>query len=994
MVKKDTKSNNEVNKYLELTRTAKDKYGEKTLVFYQVGSFYEVYALEDPITKELTGSNISDFSRLCDMKITKKSNMKPINGKNIVMAGEPLHGNPERKIRKLVENGYTVPIYQQDPTVPNIRSLAHVESPGTEVNIDNDIISNNTMCLWINSREKTMINKNSFIVFGMCCIDVCTGSVNLYEYTKPMVKRNQSTIYDSLERFYQIHDPSELIIIHNFHNPESIDELIQFTGIHCVKIHSIHVNDTNSIHNTAITNSCSQIYQQSVLEKYYQIPDFSVFSETYYLDTQPIATQAYCFILDFIFAHNANLVKNLSEPFTENLETNLLLGNHSLCQLNIINIEKIKGQFSGIVNLLNKTKTPMGKRLFRQQILHPITDVDYLNQEYQITEYIIDNWETFESIRKNLSQFKDLEKLYRKIVLNRVSPCELALLYENIGLIIQLNSNLSTDPTLHSYISAKISDINNLESNCASLRKMLDSNVDIDKAANITSTIHFDENFFQKKVNTEIDITQKNIDENNKELLAIKAFLNKCICSIEKRGNTTDFVRIHTTEKSPLSLITTQKRTTFIDAALKKVDFIKHPEFEKVFDGISYKKNTSNNRQIQSPKLFEIYNTIFYSREKMRELLKDEFKSFIGKLQETDKQIHQFVQYISLLDVIINKAYFAIKNNYTRPTIIKEKTKSFFDAKQLRHPLIEKIQRNETYVPNDLYLGFDNRDGVLLYGTNAAGKTSFIKSLGIAVIMAQSGCFVAASKFTYKPYTSIYTRILGNDNLFKGLSTFQVEMCELNTILRNADENSLILGDELCSGTEITSGIALVTSGIQELNNKKCSYIFATHLHHLTQINHITKLERLVFKHMSVEYNRGEDELIWTRILEDGPGDDMYGLEVCKSLGMPVKFLERAFELRLEIRPEKIGILSQKKTKYNSKKIKGVCEMCGSKGVDVHHLMPQVLADKNGFINHIHKNHPANIVNICKICHDNETVSKTLRRKTKTTNGNKFFTIE
>ena len=142
MVKKDTKSNNEVNKYLELTRTAKDKYGEKTLVFYQVGSFYEVYALEDPITKELTGSNISDFSRLCDMKITKKSNMKPINGKNIVMAGEPLHGNPERKIRKLVENGYTVPIYQQDPTVPNIRSLAHVESPGTEVNIDNDIISN------------------------------------------------------------------------------------------------------------------------------------------------------------------------------------------------------------------------------------------------------------------------------------------------------------------------------------------------------------------------------------------------------------------------------------------------------------------------------------------------------------------------------------------------------------------------------------------------------------------------------------------------------------------------------------------------------------------------------------------------------------------------------------------------------------------------------------------------------------------------------------
>ena len=201
MGKKKSTSENEVGKYLQITKEAKAKYGEKTLVFYQVGSFYEVYALEDPITKERTGSDIDEFSRICDMKVTPKSNLKPIDGKIIVMAGEPLHGNPERKIRKLVENGYTVPIYQQDPTVKTIRTLTHVESPGTEVNVDSDIISNNTMCLWINSREKTMINKNPFLVFGMCCVDVCTGSVNLYEYKKSIVKRNQSTIYDSLERF-------------------------------------------------------------------------------------------------------------------------------------------------------------------------------------------------------------------------------------------------------------------------------------------------------------------------------------------------------------------------------------------------------------------------------------------------------------------------------------------------------------------------------------------------------------------------------------------------------------------------------------------------------------------------------------------------------------------------------------------------------------------------------------------------------------------------
>jgi DNA mismatch repair protein MutS len=375
----------------------------------------------------------------------------------------------------------------------------------------------------------------------------------------------------------------------------------------------------------------------------------------------------------------------------------------------------------------------------------------------------------------------------------------------------------------------------------------------------------------------------------------------------------------------------------------------------------------------------------------MKVILKDEYKSFIRVLQETDKQMNQFVQYISLLDVIINKAFIAIENNYCRPFICDDREKSFLDAVQLRHPLIEKLQKNETYVPNDLYIGCKKQDGVLLYGTNAAGKTSFIRSMGIAVIMAQAGCFVAATEFHYKPYNAIFTRILGNDNLFKGLSTFQVEMCELNTILKQADENSLILGDELCSGTEINSAIALVTSGIEELNDIKASYIFATHLHKLTKLDEILSIERLVFKHMSVIYEKSTDELIWTRILENGSGNDMYGLEVCKSLQMPAKFLERAFKLRLKLLPEKQGTLTMKKSRYNANKLKGKCELCDASGVDIHHLMPQEMADNKGFIDHIHKNHPANIVNICKACHLKETKNKTYRRKVKTCNGMKLM---
>ena len=145
MPKKNTTTRNksEAEKYLELTKKMKLRYGEKTIVFYQVGSFFEVYALEDPVTHEYHGSNIEDFSRLCDMNIAAKSNMKDINGMKVVMAGEPMHGNPEKKIQILVENGYTVPVWEQDEKVPSIRRQTHIESPAITNYFNNQIITNN-----------------------------------------------------------------------------------------------------------------------------------------------------------------------------------------------------------------------------------------------------------------------------------------------------------------------------------------------------------------------------------------------------------------------------------------------------------------------------------------------------------------------------------------------------------------------------------------------------------------------------------------------------------------------------------------------------------------------------------------------------------------------------------------------------------------------------------------------------------------------------------
>ena len=128
--------------------------------------------------------------------------------------------------------------------------------------------------------------------------------------------------------------------------------------------------------------------------------------------------------------------------------------------------------------------------------------------------------------------------------------------------------------------------------------------------------------------------------------------------------------------------------------------------------------------------------------------------------------------------------------------------------------LIEQLLSDQIYITNDIEFN-DSQLGMLLYGTNAVGKTSCIRAIGMIIIMAQAGLFVPATTFTYSIYNKLFTRILGNDNLFKGLSTFAVEMIELRSILKMADNNSLVLGDELCSGTESTSALSIFTAGVK-----------------------------------------------------------------------------------------------------------------------------------------------------------------------------------
>ena len=321
------------------------------------------------------------------------------------------------------------------------------------------------------------------------------------------------------------------------------------------------------------------------------------------------------------------------------------------------------------------------------------------------------------------------------------------------------------------------------------------------------------------------------------------------------------------------------------------------------------------------------------------------------------------------IDLFASHAKLSIEYGYVCPQLSREtdNDRSFVEAYDIRHPLVERIQTDIPYVANDIKL---SENGMLLYGTNACGKSTLMKSVGISIVLAQAGFFVPCSKFIYSPYTQIFTRILNNDNLFQGQSSFAVEMSEMRSILVRANEKSLVLGDELCSGTEHISAISIVSAGLKWLSNLKCSFIFTSHLHQLMDIPMITELENLSVYHLKILYDEERDLLIYDRKLENGSGPAIYGLEVCKAMGLDKSFISDARKIQLMISGENPTLIHHKQSHYNSSVMVDACQICEKKGqLETHHIKEQKDADEHGMIGSHHKNISHNLVTLCHDCH-------------------------
>ena len=621
-----------------------------------------------------------------------------------------------------------------------------------------------------------------------------------------------------------------------------------------------------------------------------------------------------------------------------------------------------KGKNESLLSVCNLCVTPMGRRLFKERLLYPSLDKSVIEKRYDMIDlYRKDDF--YVEVIKIMRKIADLEKSLRKMGLNMLQSNDFfsdTLSYDYIVKLLDL-------------FKERKDIIENYDNNCITFfEEFYNSCKNTFIFHNLSQTTVLHKSMFQKEINIDLD----NYDNLSVHYHNIFEIVAKRLSKLLDGSETS--VKVDFDERNDWFLYCTNKRAISFKDRVKNMNgknihvdssFNKEiPSFKE--SDFTYKKKDASSTIIQTNYTKDISKKLINVQDNIKKINSKLWSIKIRELYDKyNIPLKGFYKILSEMDVSSCSAKLSIQNGYYRPNII-ESNKSFIDCECIRHPIVERIHTETEYVTNDIHLGKENeKDGILLFGTNACGKSTLMKSVGLNLIMAQAGLFVASRKFNYYPYSQIFTRILNNDNIFRSQSSFAVEIQELKSILKRSDSNSLVLGDELCSGTESISAISIITTGLKELCQRKTSFIFTSHLHQLNKIEEIQELKNLEIFHLKIDYNRETNTLIYDRKLEKGSGPSIYGLKVCEAMGLSKEFISHAKKIqnKLEGNIRNDTKLSQ----YNTDVFMDYCNLCNEKNVDLetHHIKDQQYADKNKMIDHHHKNIKHNLVPLCKECH-------------------------
>ena len=541
--------------------------------------------------------------------------------------------------------------------------------------------------------------------------------------------------------------------------------------------------------------------------------------------------------------------RNLShfqEVVIKEKEQYLEMDIHTKRNLELTECLRTKERTYSLLWLLDNTKTAMGSRKLKYFIENPLLDINKINKRYDIVSKLLEEFILAEELRNDLYEVYDLERLCGKLSFGSANGKDL----------LQLKASLKVLPS----IKEKLEKIG-----------------------------------FYEKITTMsdlYDLLEKSIYEEPpntiKEGYLIKDGYSSELDELKdlSRGGK-DFISRFETEE--------RERTGIkgLKVGFNKV-FGYYIEISKsylnmVTDDMGYirKQTLANCERFINPILKEKEDLILSSEDKIINLeynlfieIRDKCKEYIPELQRTAKVISE-------IDVLSSFALVSEKYNYIRPIIT---TGNEIKVLNSRHPVVERVLKGEEYVPNDIVMD-NNTDILLITGPNMAGKSTYMRQLGIIAIMAQIGCFVPAEEATLPIFDKIFTRIGASDDLVSGESTFMVEMMEASRAIKYATRNSLILFDELGRGTATFDGMSLAQAILEYVANKiKCKTLFSTHYHELTDME--KNIPNLKNKHVSAVEENGN--ITFLHKVKDGSVDKSYGINVAKLAGLPDEVIDRA----------------------------------------------------------------------------------------------------
>lgn len=630
-------------------------------------------------------------------------------------------------------------------------------------------------------------------------------------------------------------------------------------------------------------------------------------------------------LIQFSYEHSRNTkIHNISKIY-----------NNDKCTLFYNTAEQLNLQ--DLYNKINKTLSIPGKKLLHHLIYNPITNIDKLNQSYSVVEQLR---EKYDNIRSNLKQIKNIESYICQLQSNNYNPTNISLLCQSIihscrvihqfKKISNFDFNIDEKPLIK--IAQLIKKINyeNI-ANCKFNNNGEISSMEEPLICTDEIRIQFNSNF--ERINELLTIYNNKLPKNKRSSaeFEIKKYCDDTIYAIWGKAN-----------------------------ICKKID-----NKSKIYTNISKKYI------LRTEELNKIYNEDNNNHNKLVELSNEILRELLPLIITNSLYLKNVATIIAQIDVWQSFAYCADKYNYNKPNLIQSDSDiSNVKTQNMRHPIVELIS-DQIYTPNHFQ---DNK--LLLFGVNSSGKTTYAKSIGLCVIMAQIGSYVPCSNMELIPFKKIMTRLSGNDDIMSGKSTYMIELDELKPIIELSDSNTLVLGDELCKGTELDSGIAITTELLHRLNTKNTTFVLATHMHDIFKYD---PLDFLTVKHIAVKYDEINNSLIYNRKLANGPGETHYGLEVAKYMGLDQEFVENAIQRRHKIINKNTQFLNTKKSKYNAKLYVDKCNICKTNdAVDVDHISEQYKANKFGIITlkdgtTFHKNKLANLQGLCKSCHLQKT---------------------